>query len=408
MPATGTTVERVVPQVVKPEEKKLVRGYHSFLLITLIVLSLMDLTARFTYPMWTLDHYNSPNRSGIWWATKDFLRQPATPDVVLLGSSLMMTALHGGDATYLGFPQNVVLHHQSAYLQKLMREKSQRDIQTFSFAICGQMASDAYAITRVLLKGDKQPQTIIYGIAPRDLMDNTLASPASTETFRYLSRVGDLSDIAYEARPSMWDAIDCTLGRISFLYEHKLDLIYLETKYVKQIMKMTGYGDLENVHTPVYVRQLAMLDLPEDTGPNEILISSYRTNPEPYRDNLHEYAVRYRQFNRKLFNQQLGYLQGLLQICKNRHIQLILVNMPLTQDNLNLMPQGFYQSYLNTVSDIATKYGGNVLDLNDTKIFPKEDFADSAHLNGQGGMHFFEVLSDRLAASTSLSPVQQN
>lgn len=374
----------------------------SYVCLAFAALLLLDFGARLTFDNWHIDRYNSANRSWAWWAAKDFREHKEPSDVVLLGSSLMMAALHGGDATYLQTPQNVAVHHSCTYLEHLLSEKLHTPVSTFAFAIGGQMVSDAYVISSTLLRGEKKPRTIVYGIAPRDFMDNMLTSPASTETFRYMSRIGDLSDVAMPARTTFWEKAEWALCKISFLYDHRQDFVYLQNKYARNVLARLGMKDLEYVHAPFPLRKIAMLQLPEDNGPNELMIMPYST-ADKYADNTAEYRMRYKAFKKKLFDMQFAFLDRLGKHCRQEGINLILVNMPLTPENVALMPPGFYDFYLSSVKGAATKYGARVLDLNQPQIFDHSCFADSVHLNGLGGKRFFEVLSDRLVNESRLA-----
>lgn len=393
-PPTNPVQTSLHPPVVEAQKRGLPGSSYVFL--AFVALIVLDFGARITYPYWHIDRYNSPNRSWIWWAVDDFRKQTHAPNMVLMGSSLMMAALHGGDATYLNVPQNVALHHRSKYLEDLLRQRTGKNFQTFAFAIGGQMASDAYVISSTLLNGATKPATIVYGVAPRDFMDNTFASPASTETFRYMSRLGNLSSLALETRPSFWEATDYMLGQISFLYGHKTDFNYLQLRYTKALLNELGYKDLEYSRVPFELRKIAMMDMPEDTGANEILIEPYGVHEQPYLDNSREYKARYSHFNKKIFNGQVKFLHRLLAYCKEQNIKLVLVNMPLTPDNVAIMPAGFYQNYLSTVSKEVESFGGQFLDLNQPSTFTNSCFADCVHLNGLGGKRFFQVLSDSL------------
>jgi len=305
--------------------------------------------------------------------------------------------LHGGDATYLQQPQNVAVHHRATYLEDLLREKLQQPVNTFAFAIGGQMVSDAFAISSTLLHGDRKPETIVYGVAPRDFMDNMLASPASTETFRYMNRLGGLQDEALAARTTFWEKVEWEAEQASFLYGHRQDFVYLQNKYSRSLIsKVLRMNDLDFVHAPFELRRIAMAQLPEDTGANEVMILPYNSAKDKYEDNLPEYRSRYRRFNQKKFDTQLAFLDKLANFCKQEGINLVLVNMPLTQDNVALMPPNLYASYLASLDQAATKYGARVVDLNQPQTFDKSCFADSVHLNGHGGKVFFEQLSDRL------------
>ncbi|HEY9760728.1 MAG TPA: hypothetical protein V6C97_36565 [Oculatellaceae cyanobacterium] len=375
----------------------------SFVLLALVLYLALDCIARFSYPYWPMDHYNSPNRSWTWWAMRDFRAQKETPEVVLLGSSLMVMALHGGDATAFHIPQNNTLHHKSLLLEQLLNQSLHRNYSTFSFAIAGQMVSDAYSITSCCLDGKQKPNYIIYGIAPRDFMDNTLPNPASTETFKYFSRVSDLSHIAMRARPSVWDRFDYWVGNVSFLYAHRNDILSLQHRYIKLFFAKTHLmDDLNLAHTPIALRKLAMLELPEDNAINEVFTAPYR-HDEKYLDNSSEYRARYRQFNHKLFKEQSSYLSDLMNLCDRRGIKLIIVNMPVTAGNVQLMPPGFYPQYLETVKSMTAAHHQDFIDMNDPRQFPDNCFLDSVHLNGKGGVTFFGKLTQELVTTKALT-----
>ncbi|MBY0358071.1 MAG: hypothetical protein K2W82_08730 [Candidatus Obscuribacterales bacterium] len=365
----------------------------------------LDLAFKAAYPYLRLSAYNSPNRSWVWWAVRDFHQSTEKPDVVLLGSSLMMAALHNGDATYLNLPQNVAVHHRSSLLEELWQNQSGNKIRTFAFAIGGQMVSDAYALTSTLLVGQKKPKLLVYGIAPRDFMDNTLTSPASTETFRYMSRLGGLKDVAWQSRPTFWEQVEYGLACVSPIYEHRLDFVYLQHHYVQALLKhLTGFQNPDEVHTPFVVRRQALLELPEDQGINDLMVMPDKEYK--YDDNSAEYRMRYRAFKPKLFEVQVAFLERLLRYCQTEGIELCLVNMPLTVDNVKLMPPGFYDSYKQRVLGLTNKYQARFIDLNDTAIFSKTDFADSVHMNGNGGVKFFRALSTKIAPASRLATGQ--
>lgn len=385
----------------KKLQSLLAESYVAWALIAFLV---FDLFFRCTYSGWHLDPYNSPNRSWVWWAVRDFRTSSEKPDIVLMGSSLMMAALHNGDATYLDLPQNVAFHHRSALLEDLWRKQKGGEVKTFAFAVGGQMASDAYALTSTLLVGDKKPRALVYGVAPRDFMDNTLTSPASTETFRYMSRLGGLKDVAWSARTSFWEQLEYGLSCLSAVYDHRLDFVYLQHHYMQSILKrLFGFRNLDEVHTLFALRRQALLELPEDQGPNDLMIMPENKNESKYTDNLDEYRMRYRAFKPKLFEMQLGFLERMLRHCREQGIAMSLVNMPLTEDNVKLMPPGFYDNYKQRVAGLVQKYQAEFVDLNDRALFAKADFADSVHMNGRGGIKFFRALSGKIQPSSQVA-----
>lgn len=340
-----------------------------------------------------------PHRSWVYWNEREFLTSPDKnpPDTALLGSSLMMAALHGGDAVYLGKPQNVAFHHKSRLLADLFSAASGKTESNFAFALGGEMVSDACILFEHMLKERGTPQRVIYGIAPRDFMDSALPSVASTEIYRYMSHISDLADLEMKARTSPAEKIEYWLSKLSFIAGHKEDFIYIQQRWAKALTeKVLPYKDLDMVKTPLHVRRQAFSELPEDSGANEVLVCPPQVKQEAYEDNLAEYRYRYRKINWKQFNDQLSYLERLLSRAKQAGVSVILVNMPLTEDNLSIMPANFYTSYLEKVTTLAERYQARVLDLNKAQLFPRSYFADSVHLNMRGGKHFFEVLTESL------------
>lgn len=344
-----------------------------------------------------------PHRSWVYWNEREFLTSPDKnpPDTALLGSSLMMAALHGGDAVYLEQPQNVAFHHKSKLLADLLTAAAGKPESNFAFALGGEMVSDACILFEHMLKEKGAPQRVIYGIAPRDFMDSALPSVASTEIYRYMSHVSDLSDLEMKARTSPSEKIEYWLGKLSFIAGHKEDFIYIQQRWAKALTeKLLPYKDLDMVKTPLHIRRQAFSELPEDSGANEVLTCPPRVAQEAYEDNLAEYRYRYRKINWKQFDDQLSYLERMLSRARQTGVSVILVNMPLTSDNLAIMPENFYNRYLEKVTTLAERYQAKVLDLNNSQLFPRCYFADSVHLNMRGGKHFFEVLAERLFRSS--------
>lgn len=377
----------------------------SYVLLGLVMLLVLDLGFRLADNAFHITNpLDSPNRSLIWWTVNGFANEHTAPDIALLGSSLMMTAHHAGDATKLNKVQSEVSHFHSACLQDFLSEKTGQKPTTFSFAIAGQMASDSYLIARSLLVGPKQPKVIIYGIAPRDLIDNTLPSAASTETFKYLSRIGDLSDVALSARTSFNELFQFGLEKVIYTLSRRPNLLAWQHKIAYTLAPYGQNAITKNeLCAPFELRKIAYSEMPDDSGSNELKIAPYGSEFEPFRDNTAEYRQRYAHIKQKTYKSQLSYLEKLMKLAKERGIQLVVVNMPLTPGNVALMPAGFYSEFKNKVGAMAAANDAAFLDLNKPNAFEQKHFADTVHLNGLGGVAFFRLLSSELALNHSVS-----
>lgn len=347
------------------------------------------------------DRFATPNRSMAWWTLNDFKHQKTCPDVVLLGSSLLMHALHGGDAEYLNLPQNEVYHHKCMMFEDLLRKKTGVRVNSFAFAIAGTMASDAYSLCSTLFSAENKPRAIIYNIAPRDFIDNTLGSAASTETFRLMSQLGGVKDVAWDARKGFWEKVEFVCENASSLYKHRGYFVHLQQLYAKRLLQIAGYKSSDEVHTPFALRRLALLEYPEDIGSNERIACPGLVTK--WTDNTQEYLRRYQPFKQQPFLAQCNYLDKMLSFCQQQGIEVVLVNMPLTPDNLKLLAPGSYDLYKKAVVALANKYNNQFIDMQDPERFDKSLYCDSAHMNGQGGVKYFKALADRLTDGSQLA-----
>lgn len=371
----------------------------SYTLLGLVLFFLFDCGLRLADRTFAFfDPYASSNRSLVWWAVNHFIEEKEKPDIVLLGSSLMMVAHHAGDATLLEKNQNEVFHHRSSCVEMDLKERLKREVRAFSFSIAGQMASDAYIIASSLLRGERKPEAIVYGIAPRDLMDNTLPSPASTETYKFATGFADLSSIESSARTQASEFVDLAFSKMLYSLARRDDLIALQHQLLRNALYPNlPKADRDTIHCPWKLRHLALLQFPEDCGSNELIVAPYGTHYEPYKDNSDEYRKRYARIKTSTYQSQLGFLKRLISYCESEGIQLFVVNMPLTPDNVALMPEGFYSQYLNQLDALCAGGHAQFINLNRPENFPRVCFADSVHLNGLGGVTFFKLLSNELA-----------
>ena len=392
-------LEKTQTELVEKTPKVPLKAVHrlqfSYALLAIIAVVCADLAARCFYKP---DPYQSANRSWAWWAVQD-MRAQKPADVVIFGSSLMLAALNDGDSTFINRPFDAVTHHRAYYLEHLLSERLDKPVQTTSLAIGGQMASDVYALSTTLFNRNPMPKSILWGIAPRDFLDSTFTNVDSSETVRYMNKVANTTDVLQTKRRILWDRLQNTADASFYLYGKRSDVVATVLPYAKAaINQLRPDTNLDTVHTPTPLLAYAMKNLPEDNGIDQWRVTPYSPS-KVFSDNTAEYTMRYHPFNAKVLDTQLSYFDKFLAFAKQHGITVTLVNMPLTKDNLKLLPAGAYDTYLSKVRDSATKYGAQLLDYNDQKTFARSEFADTVHLNGLGGKHFFELVSQQMTSS---------
>ncbi len=358
--------------------------------------------------------FDIPERSFIWWAVKDYRELKQAPDILLFGSSLMLAGIDTGDATHYNKMVDSAIHHYSSYLSELLSNRYKYPISNFSFAIGGQMASDVYALAANFISERYKPRLIVWGIAPRDLIDAALPSAVSTDTASYMNKISG-RELVIEEHKTVNSFIDEFLHKFLYMYRVRDNFLSLLKQSIRklQVQQADWIVSLEKrkgnnvVSPPGRQKMLRELMNPRDGTMGDIEIGEWLIggNAEPSKtlvDNTHEYLVRYNPFKPRTFAAQRNYLEKFLQQQKDLGVKVLLVNMPLTGVNMSLLPAPTYDTYLYTIRTLAKKYDADILDLNGDPRFNQSDFFDTVHLNGVGGQKFIEVLSmdKRLAVSS--------
>jgi hypothetical protein len=337
-----------------------------------------------------------PESTWTGWAIQDFLSAKSAPDVVFLGSSLVLVPVAGVDANFLNRRLDGSQHHQSAYFESRLKAKTGRAVRSFNFALPGEMPSDAYLITDFLLNRENKPKVVVYGLGPRDFMDNLLPNPGATDPYRSLIRFGDVSSMIDRMTPDWIDRLNFNISRTFYLYGLKQDLV---AEWVQLASKqLSGLMPVPAGAKPYSVEQRRML-LP-DYRPAELNRAEAYFRPskaEHFADNLAEYKKRYAHVKWDTFTSQMRFFAELLDICQQRGIQVVIVSMPITDLNRSLIKDYSWEAYRKSVHVLSTVKGATFVDLQGTKTFNVSDFMDTVHLHSGGGKKMLDLVVEQMA-----------
>lgn len=285
------------------------------------------------------------------------LAQVKNPDVFLFGSSLMIFPLWFADKGN-NLPDSAYYNVRSEALEK----KCSQAGKIFNMSLALMSASDAARVVERYFDGDHRPKVLVYGVGPRDFYDSFVSNPSSSVYFDALANLDDYTKNSKGYFPSAYgEALH--IGKHSyFLYDKHADILSLGKSLIKQVLHQ---------NKPTAIEPL--------------------TNMGPGR-NLDEYKGHYKNISTKAFDQQMEFLMDLLQTCTKRNIHVILVGMPLTVENRELLPTHVHQAFTQKLARLAIESGQKFVDFNGGE-FQTSDFLDSAHLNETGA----HKLIDRLA-----------
>lgn len=342
--------------------------------------------------------YDVPNRTRSWYALSGLDPAKPAPDLVLLGASDMTCALYGAEATYLNKTVSQLTDHRSTYLEKKMAEAQAPYKTTHSLAVPGQMPSDQYFMARALVVNKLKPKAIYCTMVPRNFFDATFKNPSTSDVYKTTAKLGavDVENELDSRKKDFFSMFDYGLSRLCPIYGHKQTFVSWQHHAVQSICRPYD-SDFETVNLPLKLRKLALMELPEDYAPTEVGQTPYDPKTAVFLDNLPEYRVRYSQFSYKIYDQQFGYFKKLCELCNNEGIDLVVGNSPLTAENLAMVPEDIYKTYLDNVSSTVRTNGGVFLDLNLPGLFEHDDFFDSVHLNGKGGIKFLDYVADTMS-----------
>jgi hypothetical protein len=379
-------------------------------MVALLLFACADLSFKTVLDSGQFDRFEAANHRWTWWQAKGYKELPYTPDVVLMGSSLLMRVVNEGDATYLNSPINATKHNRSTQLEDAIQSRTGVPIRTYAFALAGLHVSDAAVIANGMMR-EKTPSTIIYTIAPRDFLDNLLESPQTTEQFELMSRNSELGELAKHARLSTNEQINFAFvdffNKLSSLVNCKYEFATTFERQYRKCVVPTLEACVEKARRPISPLSIGIKTSEFDYS-EHLSVAPEDPNNIEKNDNLQCYRFCYQPFRPKLYNAQLYYLDYLLQFAQDRGVKVILVNMPLRKDNLTAMMPNFYNLYKSDVAKHAAQYHAQVVDMFDSKTFTDADFMDTVHLTGHGAVKFVDKLADLVAPDVAASTLARD
>lgn len=407
---TPERANRVVYQTIHPEmqegEQRKYRFRSKFLLAVAIFVAINACLTYFT--PFHFDPYKFGYKGWAWWTFNELRQTSRVSNVALLGSSTMVSALAGSDANYLKKGLDLTNHHRSLYLEDSLKKLFKGDFETVSLAAPGQMPSDAYVTLKGMVASASRPDVVIYGVAPRDFIDSTLAAPGDTDAFKYLTRIVNIDDVAQRIFRSPWSKLDWLFQRNLYLYCYGLDIRLVFDEFSNQLLsKILPRPWSKHPFTWWDRRDLLPGYLPAEIHPAAVMAGPIdrQTAESRYADNTFEYKQRYKHPDIHTYRTQMFFLAKIAEFCRKERIELVIVNMPIMMDNIRLLKPGGYFGYLQGLRDFAVFNKLSVYDLNDFSRFSRKDFHDSVHLNAFGGQKFLDNLADTLKIDPRMAEI---
>lgn len=352
----------------------------------------------------SFNKFDHPCKGSVWYLVDD-MRKTANQkaDYALLGSSLMVAAITNADSTGDKKQVDLTTYHKATYLDKQLNKGT----NSVNLAVAGEMPSDALLILKASINKLKPGSTLIYGLAPRDFIDHDFKSPTDSEAYQLLHRVVPMErELSDKYNVSIWEKMNFWIEKSLFLSDNAIDIQMKMSKWGDTAID-TMFGKLDDsqfmVGTRFWNRQklIPSYKMVERIPNAFILEPEDFTKPPVYVDNTMEYVMRYRRPDMKAFANQMYFVQKISDLCKERGLKLVFVNMPITETNQKILPATTYQTYLTRLNELATANGARFVDFNDHSVYKQSDFNDGVHMNARGALKFVQRLAEFLKEDAS-------
>jgi hypothetical protein len=322
-------------------------------------------------------------------------RSKPRADVVLLGSSVLVAPIWSTDSAHSAGVLDPYHHHRCFALEHDLSQCFGHPIRVVCMAIPGAMISDLYLLADKVLVGYDQPSVVVIALCPRDFMDDLLTGETKTAVFQSLVSPQDLPTLSDMYFSSPVEKADFVLNNAVFLYGKRWRYQQKFESCVDKVLARYRFS------------QIPAAEVSQESAAGRAgQFLQEQDRAQAWKQSIEEYRARYKHFNARQFIKQVNFLDCLLKVTTQRNMKVILVNMPLTQDNLALMPKGLYSNYLRSVEAMATRYKLTLIDCQQDPYYKTPQvFYDTVHLNGIGGLHLVQSLSDAIAANQRLAKV---
>jgi hypothetical protein len=326
------------------------------------------------------------------------------PDILIVGSS---RALRGID------PQ---------VLETALAAQGYPGLKVYNFGVNGATLQVVDAIVRRILPAEQLPKSILLADGARALNggrpDLTFSAIASSEGYRQLARgsftirtdrisgdaaegannpvaaAGELAHSLQETQASVQQLVNQKLAAGSAVYG-KRDRLKDWLRAIVNPSTSATAGSENAPQTGTNGQPTVEATELGEFAPNGFLPVAVRFNPETYFQKHPKvsgyYDSDYQDF--KLTGVQSVALKNLIEFTRVRNINLVFVNMPLTQDYLDPVRTGYEQQFRQHMNQLAAQSG--LIFRDNSMLWPaaKEFFSDPSHLNRYGAVEVAKHLA---------------
>lgn len=352
----------------------------------------------------------------IWWVTRTYLSEKKQPDVVLLGSSQMGSAIFSAEAEHRGTVVDTTDQREVTRLTSELSERGLGNPTVFNFSMGGAMVSDHFLLASALFRRPDKPRLAIIGVNPRDFMDNSLSAANCTDSFHFLTpyvKLGKLAAASFDDWFGLFDyklkqylPLKQTLTLLNGDKPPSLGNVATFTNPEGKGKRETGNRNAGDSAAGAALALQAISGSAGDVKHGEWALPA--TPPYLYMDNSKEYIKRYKSTRARCYEGQKAYFLELLSLLHKEGIKTVVIGMPSQKCNRDLLPASFWISFRQFLRDSSFENKATYVDLfDDPRFLADKDYLDTVHLNRWGGGKLVDVMADTVASKADLASALQ-
>jgi len=332
----------------------------------------------------------------------------AEPYMVLLGSSLMVAPVVQAESQYRKRPLKRFFERRAtlceselnSQLRKAYGQPSNAPVRVFNAAIGGGMASDDYFVARELLRSKNAPAALVCGVAPRDFQDNLVPGTSSTSAFQVFADFTDLKQIFADKKLPDEKKFDVALGRISRLWRNRSEVkSYFGLISKKTIEKVCPFIVFEKYGPTLVLARQKTGAFPEEVHGTPMAYPGYAIDHYDPVKTTQQYVRSYHPINNRMVSEQFEYFSRMLDMTREKGVNILVVNMPLSRANKELIPPEYYRDYLSRLKTACAEREIQFVDYNNAAWDDNDNFIDTVHIKPEKSQVFIEALMKTIAES---------
>lgn len=321
--------------------------------------------------------------------------------IALISSSLGIAAANMADFKQYGSTEpssaDAMEYSQFKTLDQMLEKKTGKKIKTTNFSNSAALVSEDLLVAKEAVRLGVKPSLIILAIAPRDFLDHFTAT-------YHRSR---LAQILISRQAPMWQTdkppqvnLDVLMCKLWPYYSQRVEYRDLAIQTVCQVLNrpyslFAATHQLESPNPNNKATTDRESQTQEQNTPTALFLSDEVMSEEKLRKHELDYRGRYLPIDQERWVKEIDSLKQFSQFCKDQNIPLLIVAMPITKRNRQLLPAEFLQKHMQAINDLASSKT-LLLNLMDDPRFVTTDFSDTAHLRSDGGVKFAEILSEEI------------